>query len=174
MERLGRATQILGYTSADRETLEAHAALADPAVHEALQLDKLSIKKMPTTFKKGMRLDFETRARPIIRQHLDGDRDTCRERDIFLVTIEKAGADAEVDRGEVYTDWLRSQIEQRGAAVVSSRLASMRRLKVARRDRERNLRDFDGPDATFTGTLAIEDPENFTQLRMLLLAPTRG
>jgi CRISPR system Cascade subunit CasE len=188
LERPGKPAQLLGYTTADRDILMAHAeTFADPAVFAALGLDKLEVKKMPTSFKKGLRLDFDVRVRPVARQDRDGDRDKSRERDTFLLALEKAGSDAEIDRGEIYTGWLKSQIERRGASLLASRIAAMRRLQLARRDRERRLVGIDGPDAIFTGTLAIADPEDFTQLLargvgrhrsfgfgMLLLAPARG
>jgi CRISPR system Cascade subunit CasE len=188
LERPGRPAQLLGYTKADRDTLLNHAqTFADPAVVEALRLDTLAVKQMPVQFLKGTRFNFEVRVRPVARQDRDGDRSKTRERDAFLVAIDKAGKEVSVERSMVYSDWLRSQLGRSGASLVSIRPLSLSRQRITRRDRERRLIEIDGPDAVFTGTLIVEDPAVFERLLargvgrhrsfgygMLLLSPPRA
>ena len=188
LERLGRPAQLLGYTPADRDTLLSHAqTFADPAVVEALRLDTLAVKHMPADFSKGMRLNFEVRVRPVVRQDRMGDRSKNRERDAFLVAIDQTGSETTVDRSEIYSQWLRSQVERSGASLISSRPLALRRQRVTRRNSHRRLVEIDGPDAIFTGRLSVEDPVSFAHLLargvgrhrsfgygMLLLSPVRG
>ena len=188
LERPGRPVQLLGYTTSDQAALLSHAqAFADPAALAALCLDSLAVKGMPAVFAEGVSLRFEVRVRPVVRQDRDGDRSRSRERDAFLVAIEKVAATAKVDRSEVYLQWLKEQLQRGGAALVSAKPTALRRERIARRDAVRKLIETDGPDVVFDGTLKITNPQAFAGLLargvgrhrsfgygMLLLSPARG
>jgi CRISPR system Cascade subunit CasE len=132
------------------------------------------------------------RIRPTIRQHVNGDRTTSRERDAFLAAAEKAGpreSRPDLDREAVYADWLRRHLEAGGAKLLNDvRAVALRRTRVSRRNNERRLNGgIEGPDATFAGTLEVAAPEVFRHLLargvgrhrafgfgMLLLRPPGG
>jgi CRISPR system Cascade subunit CasE len=163
-----RPLQLLGYTTADEASLRSHAAaFADPSVTAAVNLKSLAVKSMPDSFSSGQHLGFDVRFRPTIRQHIGGDRAKTRERDAFLVAVEKAGprsGRAEVNRETVYADWLNRQLDAGGARLINTRASALRRSRISRRDQGRRLKSgIEGPDVTFVGTLEVQIPEVFLQ-----------
>ena len=189
MERQGRPAQLLGYTSADLETLMTHTqTFADPAVTEALRLNTLALKKLPD-FEAGMRLGFEVRVRPIVRQTKD---DGTRERDAFLVALERrkveTGSDAvTLDRQEVYCDWVTEQLAKGGARTISVACQALRMRKADRRKSNRSFGRIDGPDVVVKGAIMVENAKAFASMMargvgrhrsfgfgMILLRPARG
>jgi len=169
IERPRKPLGLLGYTRADAAALRDHAAaFADPAVAAALGVEGLAVKRMPDAFRPGQRFGFDVRVRPTIRQHVGGDRNESRERDVFLATIEKAGpreSRADLDRAAVYSEWLRGRLEAHGATLIEARPLAMRRTRVSRRNVARELRSgIEGPDATFGGTLEVGNPDDFHRL----------
>ena len=90
-----RPPQLLGYTSADEASLRTQVSqFAAPDVVAALGFDHLAVKRMPEAYRAGLELGFEVRVRPTVRQDRDDDRNRSRERDAFLVAVEKAGPGA--------------------------------------------------------------------------------
>jgi CRISPR system Cascade subunit CasE len=159
---------IYGYGVADERTLAERAELAEPDVHAALGLDTLAMKPMPATWTTGRLLDFEVRIRPVVRCDRDGDRRQVRERDAFLAGL---STHADGDRQDVYRDWLGRELGRAGTAqpVGTPRMTSFQRLRVPRRARPvaDGVRPFcapEGPDATFEGTLQVEDGSAFEAL----------
>lgn len=196
VERDGRPPQLLGYTASDAAALEEHAnRFADPAVVAALGLVSLAIKRMPDAFPAELALAFDIRVRPTVRQDRDGDRTKSRERDAFLVAVEAAGprdGRADLERAAVYGHWLGQRLERGGAHLTSTRIVSLSRGRLLRRDGERHLvtvggNGGGGPDAILSGSLVVKEPEKFRALLaggvgrhrsfgfgMLLLRPADG
>jgi CRISPR system Cascade subunit CasE len=159
-----RDAEILAYSSEACETLrERAAAVAEPAATEAIGLDSLAGKSMPSTWRAGARFGFEVRVRPMLRTDKDGDRRRSREVDVFLVSPEGS------NRGEVYAAWLRKRMAEGGAELERAYLRAFRFAGVSRRGKAdekgaRALRHQSGPDATFIGVLGVRDPEAFASL----------
>lgn len=162
---------LLAYTCLSAAELAQHAALADPDVAAALGLGQtlhhagLSARSFPTQWATGHALGFEVRARPIIREGKTG-----RERDAFLAAIEKSGG-SELDRSEVYVQWLRDLLaRQGGAELADATVTRYQQLGVTRKsqksssDDARHSRLVSGPDAVLTGQLRVTDPQAFAQL----------
>ena len=162
---------LLAYTRLSAAELAQHAALADPDVAAALGLGQtlhhagLSARPFPTQWAAGHALGFEVRVRPIIREGKTG-----RERDAFLAAIEKSGG-RELDRSEVYVEWLRDLLaRQGGAELVDATVTRYQQLGVTRKsqksasDEARHSRLVSGPDAVLVGQLRVTDPPAFAQL----------
>lgn len=175
LHRPDRPTQVLGYTQADEPSLRTHVSqFASPDVVAALGLDRLAIKRMPDAYPAGLELGFEVRVRPTVRQDRDGDRNRARERDAFLVAVEKGCPRAQRDdlvRDDVYGDWLRQRLTAGGAELLSARIVARRRSRLSRRNCERALVSVGGhggggPDVVFGGVLKVRDPQAFRDLLM--------
>lgn len=162
---------LLAYTRLSAAELAQHAALADPDVAAALGLGQtlhhagMSARPFPTQWAAGHVLGFEVRVRPIIREGKTG-----RERDAFLAAIEKA-SHSELDRSEVYVQWLRDLVaRQGGAELVDASVIRYQLLGVTRKsqkngsDNARRSRLVSGPDVALTGQLRVMDPQAFAQL----------
>jgi CRISPR system Cascade subunit CasE len=144
LERPGRPSQLLGYASADPSDLVDHARLhARPAVYQALSIDKLCHKPMPTVFHTGQRLGFEVRVRPTVRQDYRDpktgavDRRRSRERDVFLAAVDAEplprGERPEIIREEVYRHWLANRLNVAATLEPGSfRLAQLSRAMLLR------------------------------------------
>lgn len=164
---------LVGYCRADAATLRAHAqAFADPAIVEAIGLESLAVKAMPAAFAQGMRLGFEVRLRPIVRQTRDGDRNRKREIDVFLQAALRDPS-ARLDRLGVYAQWLAVQLAAGGAQLEGARLEVQRRARILRRphagqDGARPLSAHGakggGPDIVMSGALVVNDPAAFAAL----------
>ncbi len=156
---------LLGYTAADVDTLMSHAALATPEVYRILNLATLDARPFPTRWKRGQRLSFEVRVRPVVRGKTG-------ERDAFLhgMPSEPAAGAVPPQRETVYRQWLISHLEAHGACgVMAVRLQGFQLTRVVRRahvqaDGSRNRQVFNGPDALMSGELEIRDEEAFSQL----------
>ena len=162
---------LLAYTRLSATELAQHAALADPDVAAALGLGQtlhhagLSARPFPTQWATEHVLGFEVRVRPIIREGKTG-----RERDAFLAAIEKSDG-SELDRSEVYVQWLRELLaRQGGAELVDASVIRYQMLGVTRKsqknssDDARHSRLVSGPDAVLTGQLRVTDPQAFAEL----------
>lgn len=161
----GKQRGLLAYCTLDADTMHSHAALAAPDVVRALGLDTLGARIFPTQWKPGQRLAFEVRVRPTVRHG-------SKERDAFLRLIElnERGEGSRMPREEVYRRWLVEQLEQEQAVKVSNvsltgfQLTRLLRRNQATEDGVRKLAIVSGPDATFTGELAVSDPTAFARL----------
>lgn len=162
---------LLAYTRLSAVELAQHAALADADVAAALGLGQtlqhagLSARLFPTQWAAGHALGFEVRVRPIIREGKTG-----RERDAFLAAIEKS-TDTELNRSEVYVQWLRELFaRQGGAELIDATVTRYQQLGVTRKtqkgaaDNGRQSRLVSGPDAVLAGQLRVTDPQAFAQL----------
>lgn len=162
---------LIAYTRLSAPELVQCAALADPDVAAALGLVQalhhtgLSVRPFPTQWAAGHMLGFEVRVRPIIREGKTG-----RERDAFLAAIDKA-VDKEVDRSDVYVQWLRDLLtRQGGAEMLEARVTRYQLLGVTRKSQRNNSEDVrrsrlvSGPDAVLSGQLRVTNPQAFAQL----------
>ncbi len=162
---------LLAYTRLNAAELAQHAALADPDVAAALGLGQtlhhagLNARAFPSQWPIEHVLGFEVRVRPIIREGKTG-----RERDAFLAAIEKSPG-TELDRSEVYVQWLRELFERQGGAeLVDATVTRYQQLAVTRKtqkgtaDNARQSRLVSGPDAVLAGQLRVTDPQAFSQL----------
>jgi len=162
---------LLAYTCLGATELAQLVALADPDVAAALGLGQtrhhggMSVRPFPTQWAVGHALGFEVRVRPIIREGKTG-----RERDAFLAAAEKAEG-SELDRGEVYVQWLRDLLmRQGGAEPMDVRLTRYQQLGVTRKSQKGNPDDVrhsrlvSGPDAVLAGQLRVTNPQAFAQL----------
>jgi CRISPR system Cascade subunit CasE len=184
----GERGGLLGLTQMDGAELAERAALAAPDVAGALGLDAgphgsgLSVRAYPRHWRGGAVLGFELRVRPVLRQQ-------GRERDVFLVEVERTEAQAAATGGAptamkspgrdaVYLRWLSAQLAARGAArLLDARLTRFQLSDVLRRtqmvgegvsgaatEHGRQRRQVGGPDAVFSGHLQIDDPSSFADL----------
>ncbi len=160
-----RQGTLYGYAVQDAEMLRVQARAAiTPAAQHVLVLDHLRSCPRPTdTWRKGLRLGFDLRTRPVVRllraiESAGGNFRKGAEVDAFLP---QALGEGETRKREmVYLDWLDARL---GAAAnvehATTRLAAFRRSRVLRGGRA-----IEGPDATIHGTLAVKDPAAFAQL----------
>ena len=162
---------LLAYTRLDATELAQLTALADPDVSAALGLGQthqhggMNLRLFPTQWAVGHSLGFEVRLRPIIREGKTG-----RERDAFLVAVEKEQRDA-LERGEVYVQWLRDVlVRQGGAELIDARMTRYQQLGVTRKsqkgsaDEVRHSRLISGPDVMLVGQLRVTHSQAFAQL----------
>ena len=162
---------LLAYTRLSAAELAQCVALADPEVVAALGLGQtlqhagMNTRPFPTQWAPGHVLGFEVRVRPTIREGKTG-----RERDAFLSAAEKAGG-AELDRSEVYVQWLRELlVRQGGAELVDAIVTRYQLLGVTRKTQKgapgeaRHSRVVSGPDVVMTGQLRVTDPQSFAQI----------
>jgi CRISPR system Cascade subunit CasE len=175
----GRKPQLLGYVANDPDTVLMHAAL--PPIAEAdlvapLALPTLQALALPTAWRPGQALDFEVRARPVIRTRPQGRGGPTRERDVFFAAIEETPAPSErvpnwswPEREQAYIAWMGCELERGGAAALEmARLVAFRRTRVLRRppDRDggRRQSESEGPEAVLRGRLRIKDGAGFSEL----------
>lgn len=165
------SSTLLGYVP-DAQALDEAAGL--PAVDP--MIDRIfpqapQCKPMPATWRRGQRLAFEVRARPLVRYgararaaRAAAGKRGAGERDAFLAAIESAPAEQHVDRELVYRQWLDGTV--RGAADLSSvRVAAMRRLRVRRSvHTPGETTVFEGYDVVFRGVLEVQEPDAFMRL----------
>jgi CRISPR system Cascade subunit CasE len=187
-----RTLSVLGYASLDHQALVERAkTCADPVSWGVCDLESLTSKPMPSAFQEGARLGFLVRACPIRRIAKRGPMTQERgEVDAFLARSWEVGADAPLDRGQVYRSWLEEELAKEGAAtVVDASLTNFRLGRLHRRTQgqDRRSRNADRPDVTLEGTLKVGHPEAFARrlargvgrhrafgFGMLLLKPARA
>ncbi len=155
---------LYGYGSAGADDLrEAVGAYADPLQCRIIPPHSIDSKPMPEEWTAGKRLGFEVRVRPIVRRTDKADTRPGKEWDAFQLEAEQHPKGKMTrSREEVYTDWLRKQLESRGGATLeSATLASFQRTRAVRRLRGTYS---EGPDALMRGTLEITDGPAFAKL----------
>ena len=176
----GAACGVLyGYGHAEADALRESAGIyADPLQAKILPGYTINSKPMPTAWRAGKRLGFETRIRPIVRLEKDPSRIPSgvqrrfkegglrpgKECDAFLweaIKHPEIGA-MKRSREEVYTEWLSDQFDRRGGArLESAELRSFQRTRAVRKLRACHS---EGPDAVMRGVLTITDTTAFTAL----------
>lgn len=176
-QRGGRLS-VLGYADWPAEILRETAdAVAEPAVHSCCEWQNLVDKRMPATWPVGTRFRFAVRVCPVVRRSGIGPNAerSGREMDAYLAEIEK-NPGVELNRADVYSNWLRAAFERRGGAEIEKatlRGFSLRRL--LRRDQNRKPRNVPAkphsrgnasgrPDVTMEGQLRVSDSDTFGRL----------
>lgn len=186
--RNGSLGVLYGYGEADAaEIKELGAICADPLQNQAIPLDGIRSKPMPSVWRPGLRIGFEARIRPVVRLSRGSNGDRGGERDSFQIEAMKHPRGAMPrSREAVYTDWLTQELNRRGGAQAdpeSIRMVSFRRLRSQFKS---NCRPSEGPEAVMRGTLTVADSDAFSSLLargvgrhraygygMLLLRPAR-
>ena len=175
----GENVRVLGYTTANADTLQTNAQLdASPTVYEICDWDELAAKPMPETFPEGMTLQFELRACPVVRKasagegvNQNGETRTWNEGDeldAFLAEAWTRPEEDDLNREQVYRNWLARQFDIRGGAEVDSDAVAMTRFSIERMTRrngpDRTPDTIKRPDVTLTGTLQVTDGDAFVDL----------
>ena len=175
----GENVRVLGYTTANADTLQTNAQLdASPTVYEICDWDELAAKPMPETFPEGMTLQFELRACPVVRKasagegvNQNGETRTWNEGDeldAFLAEAWTRPEEDDLNREQVYREWLARQFDIRGGAEVDSDAVAMTRFSIERMTRrngpDRTPDTIKRPDVTLTGTLQVTDGDAFVDL----------
>lgn len=162
--------RLLGYSQVDGETLQEIArGFASPAVYEICLWDRTASKPMPDVFPEGMQLRFELRACPVMRKASNGEKwKKGQEVDVFLSRVwEVDDEDVELNRAEIYGEWLDRQFGSRGGAeVVRAELDRFSIDRMTRRTQgdERKITTIQRPDATLVGEIKVTDGVAFLGL----------
>jgi CRISPR system Cascade subunit CasE len=128
---------------------------------------------LPSQWHCNQRVGFEIRVCPTIRQDRDGDRATSRERDAYLVAIEKKSSEDHLSREKVYLDWLNKRLFPSARISEENIRAVMRQFRILSLQRrghpgnetsKRPLVSMKFPEAVLTGELVIDDPVGFNVL----------
>ena len=157
---------LYGYGQADARALREQAGIcADPLQIRVLPMDGIDSKPMPTRWKRGLRVGFETRIRPIVRRSRRGNNPKAGEQDAFLVeAVQHPPGGMKRSREAVYIEWLTSRLEPGGGVRVDpdrTKLVSFRRKRATYQVHGRTS---EGPDVILRGTLTILDGEAFTDI----------
>ena len=156
---------LYAYSAQHADALrDAARSVIGPTEATILPLDRLrSVQRPPESWRVGMRLGFDLRARPVVR--LSSDLETGQQRfskgaelDAFLA--ETLRNDHARPREEVYLDWLAARLAP--AAELErdrTRMHSFRRSRV-----NRGGRSIEGPDVVIHGTLTVRDPHVFADI----------
>lgn len=176
---------VLGYGRADKHELARRASeLAQPLLAEALPMDYLAHKDMPTDWPLGSRFDFRVSCCPIVRTSAGS------EKDIYLAAREAGEEHDDSGREAAYAAWLSRELGRGGGADLLS--ASMRAFRLVRPMRRKGRgappRTIGTrPETVLEGTLMVKDGAGFAALLergvgrhrafgygMLLLSPARS
>lgn len=166
----GPSGRLFAYAVAPLSELAAHAdAFANPAFSAPLAIAEAADKPMPTDFASGTRLGFSVRIRPIQRTGAARDGSArAQERDVFSPAQQLDGESDHAARARLYAGWLTGQLGRDGAASVEhATVAALSRIRLFARDRSeptKRNRSIDGPDATITGVLRVDDSAAFAAL----------
>ena len=169
----GHTASLYGYSEYDSEELREAAAMYGLPEHiKVIQPSKVEAKRMPLEWKRGQRLGFDLRVRPVRRLGAPlGNGETAfrkgAELDAFLVEAlrQHPRSDMGVPKGSrsreiVYLDWLGERLES--AAEIhreATKLTKFQRVCVSR-----GSFGPEGPDAIFHGALTIKNSNKFMEL----------
>jgi CRISPR system Cascade subunit CasE len=180
-DRDGKAS-FLAYTT-DRDALADAATLpaADPLLDDLLGAEP-EFRAMPDTWRIGQRLNFDVRVRPVVRfgarakaaRAASASADLpenwwarAGEVDAWIASRTGPQADQERTREQVYAAWLAGRLED-AAGIEELHLRQYRRVHTHRSTHGKPGKGrrggVEGPEAVFTGTLAITDPDAFATL----------
>ena len=161
------AGNLYAYSTASAATLRATAqVIALPEHLGVLNLAALEARPVPDHWTTGQRLGFDLLARPVRRLNAPiAGFAKGAEIDAFLAHVLHHHPDTVPDSHEhsreaIYLNWLAERLE--GSATLdraATKLAGFRRRRVAR-----GGAGPEGPEATFHGTLEIEDPAQFSAM----------
>lgn len=160
-----RPTRVLGYATANADQLRQRLIeFAQPAVFTVCRdpATDIASKPMPN-WRSGRRLAFELLACPVGRKSGSGI-----EKDLFLMQADSAGP-GELDRGTVYSEWVRKRLEREQACKVGAiQLAGFSLARHVRRAQAkggpRKIGRLVRPRALLRGELTVVDPAAFNRL----------
>ena len=168
--RDGVIDELVGYVAAAPADLQRAVQLApaDTLAADAIGLDTLAVRAMPTQWRSGERLSFEARVAPLVRSR------TARAGAVVEMdaAYHPSLADERLgDRDTAYGAWLARELQRGGAATLSAwsthrfQLTPIARRSQARDGRAgRNLAQGLLPDLTVRGELAVADSSTFAAL----------
>lgn len=173
---------LLGYTT-DPDALADAAALpaADPLL-DALLGTAPQVRAMPAEWRTGQRLGFDVRIRPVVRfgtrakearaASPSADQPEnwwARAGEVDAWVASRTGPEAEQERTreQVYAAWLAGRLKD-AAGIEELSLTQYRRVRTHRsthgKPAKGRRKGVEGPEAIFTGTLAVTDPAAFAAL----------
>jgi CRISPR system Cascade subunit CasE len=155
MQAKSRPPRILGYSSVSKDDLLKQAKeFASPSALSVCDLaNDMHSKLMPEEWRRGRRLNFRVLACPVSRK--DGV-----EKDIFLRMVDRVTKEEKLDRSKIYCDWIKQQLD--GIAKTEHvSLDSFQMLQFFRRGESQRPSKLVRPRAEFSGTMEIEDVEQF-------------
>lgn len=187
-----RTIRILAYSERPLTMLHERAATyADPAAYRLCDWERAADKPMPTGWREGQRLGFQVRVCPTVRMAKAGPEHRAgAEVDAFVAAAWRAGEGVELDRAEVYRQWLAMALDRSGGAHLEAAAIDNFHLEAILRRTQgehRSAPQLRKPDVTVHGALTVVSPEHFDALLrrgvgrhrafgfgMLLLRPERA
>ena len=165
----GRVLRVLGYSPHDAAHLQRQAEIAaEPANFQACDWRAFASKPMPSSWRAGERLGFESRICPVKRMSSDGRHHRRgAEVDAFLARAWQLDPEEPLSREVVYIEWLREELARRGGAcLVDASVVRYRRTRLLRRTQgpDRSSRLLERPDVLVRGSLKIEGASDFSSL----------
>ena len=163
----GSSTGILyGYGLSDAGPLRESASVcADPLQSRVIPADKLDSKPMPTLWRRGQQLGFETRIRPVVRRSRNADIHPTKECDAFYwEAVQHPKGEMKRSREQVYSVWLSDQLDRRGGASLDLERTKLISFQRTRAFRKTHARHTEGPDAVVRGVVTITNPDGFAAL----------
>src|SRR6266567_3291769 len=168
--------EVYGYSSCEDQRLKQIAQETGlPDALAVCDMDRILSRQMPSDWKVGRRLGFETRVRHVSRLEYKlprRDSSTFKrgaEIDTFLVEAMRRFSDqvtsgnnmlqAGRTREAVYTDWLASRLGNSVQLCPGIRFSRFSRVRA-----ERGGCSPEGPDAILRGEFVIKDPVEFTKV----------
>jgi CRISPR system Cascade subunit CasE len=168
--------EVLGYAKKSGAELLEALELAAPEIEAAIDVESLAVKTFPTTWTTGRRLRFELLATPTVRlasartvpaatagqseRHLPAGSEV----DAWIhAALVARNPKTDITRSEAYLAWLERSLAP-GALLEQAEIRAFRRERFGRRDSSRNLKAVEGPLVLFSGTLAVDAPEEFAKL----------
>jgi len=158
-----RPPRLLGYSYYDESKLREYVStFAEPLVFQVCRGGSNIVSKEMPLFREGQSVGFEVVCCPVGRKAGSGI-----EKDIFLIAADNADR-RNIDRQEIYCEWLTERLEQKGLSISHVELSDFRMAKQMRRTRrsnqERRIRYLRRPHALFKGVLTIDVPGAFQDL----------
>lgn len=186
-----RSIRVLAYSVHPLAVLHERATTyADPAAYRLCDWERAVDKPMPTTWREGQRLGFQVRVCPTVRMAKAGPHHRAgAEVDAFLAAARRAGEGVQLDRAEVYGQWLAMAFDRSGGAKLAvSTIDNFHIESLLRRTQgeHRSAPQVRKPDVMVQGALTVTSSEHFDALLrrgvgrhrafgfgMLLLRPER-
>lgn len=164
----GLPAKVLAYGDEPADKLLSYLnEYAHPSMFNVCPPNSIASKKMPMSWNKGKRLDFEVLCCPAVRRNKT-------EKDAFLAALDRSSDPSEssdreitLDRSSVYVKWLERQLDP-AAKLLKARLESFRLQPLLRRGINksgvRTFRKIIRPSCLIKGTLQITSSNNFSTL----------
>lgn len=161
---------VLSYSETPMAALQEYAQMkAPPSLYRCVDWGACADKPLPL-FPSGMDLGYEVRCVPVVRKASSGSNSSGRtwhegqELDAFLSEVWEIDDDSvEVDREDVYADWLDGYLERGGAEMHTCRLESFDVRDMTRRHHGQGLTTITRPDATLSGRLTVQGEGSFQE-----------